>query len=71
MNRANLSSIAREGRDHGARFYTSGISDYELAILRSKTGQPAIAIRRAAMKVGSDLKKIERELIAQKMDRGS
>jgi hypothetical protein len=50
--------------------YTSGISDYDVAVLHSKTGQPAITIRRAAMKVGSDLKKIEVELNAMKMNRG-
>lgn len=49
--------------------YVNGISDYDVAVLRSKTGQPAIAIRRAAMKVGSDPRKIEAELTAQKTNR--
>jgi hypothetical protein len=50
--------------------YVNSISDYDVAVLRSKTGQPAIAIRRAAMKVGSDPRKIEEELTAQKTNRG-
>jgi hypothetical protein len=49
--------------------YTSGLSDYDVAVLRCRTGLPAIAIRRATMKVGPDLKKIEQELTAQKTNR--
>jgi hypothetical protein len=78
MDRTNLINIARESREsrdsrdsreRRSPSYADGISDYEVAILRIKTGHPAIAIRRAVMKVGSNLKKIESELIAQKMDR--
>jgi hypothetical protein len=47
----------------------SGVSDYDVAVLRCKTGLPAIAIRRAAMKVGPDLKKIEEELTSQSTNR--
>ncbi len=48
----------------------NALSDYDIAVLRSRTGQLAITIRRAAMKVGSDPGKIEEELAAQKMNRG-
>ena len=65
MRRTNLMNLfgVSEADDPG---YITGISDYDVAVLRSKTGQPAIAIRRAAMKVGSDPRKIEKELAAQK-----
>ena len=72
MDRTNLIKIdrdSRESRERRSAGYANGISDYEVAILRIKTGQPAVAIRRAAMKVGSNLKKIESELIAQKTER--